>query len=400
MTAILHNKEIVLGVCGGIAAYKAAELLRLIQKAGARIRVIMTRNAAAFVGPTTFEALSGRRVLRDLFDPADPDAAIQHIEWAQDAQAVVVAPATANLVGKYANGIADDALSTFLTAVTCPVILCPSMNSNMLLSPPVQRNLERLRGDGHLILEPGAGELACGTVGPGRLPDPADIRDRLAAALTPKDLAGRQLLITAGPTREHLDPVRYISNPSSGKMGYALARAAEYRGARVTLVTGPTVLTPPLNVHTIPVESVGQMAEAVFTHGRAAHIIIKAAAVGDYRPVQVSEHKIKKSADRLQISLERNIDILAALGAEKGSRFLVGFAAETRDLTENAAEKLSRKNLDMIVANLVGTAHSGFGTETNQVTLLYRGGETETLETMDKSRLAHLVLDRIRERLP
>jgi len=396
-TSIL-GAHIVLGVCGGIAAYKSVELLRLLTKSGADVRVMMTRNAARFVGPMTFEALSGKRVCTDLFDRRDPDASIRHIEWAQDAQGVVIAPATANMVAKYAQGLADDALSTFLLAVTCPVVVCPSMNSDMYLSPPVQRNIERLKTDGHLVLEPGAGELACKTVGPGRLPEPTQMLDRLTALLTRKDLAGKKVLVTAGPTREPIDPVRFISNPSSGKTGYALARAAEYRGADVVLVSGPTALPDPANVKTVRVQTAGQMALAVFDHMRDADIIIKSAAVGDYRAMETAAHKIKKTTDQLVLTLIKNEDILKSLGERKTHQILVGFAAETRDLRENAREKLVRKNLDMIVGNLVSHPASGFGTDTNRVTLFYRDGSCEPLAEMDKDAVAHIILDRVRER--
>ncbi|MDX9817758.1 MAG: bifunctional phosphopantothenoylcysteine decarboxylase/phosphopantothenate--cysteine ligase CoaBC [Desulfococcus multivorans] len=398
MKTSIHGVRIVLGVSGGIAAYKSVELLRLLTKSGADVRVMMTRNATRFVGPMTFEALSGKRVCTDLFDRSDPDASIRHIEWAQDAQGVVIAPATANMVAKYAHGFADDALSTFLLAVTCPMVICPSMNSDMYLNPSVQRNLECLKSDGHLVLEPGAGELACRTVGPGRLPEPAQILDRLTALLTRKDLAGKTVLVTAGPTREPIDPVRFISNPSSGKMGYALARAAEYRGADVVLVSGPTALPDPANVKTVRVRTAGEMALAVFDHMKDADIIIKSAAVGDYRAVETAAHKIKKTADQLVLTLTRNEDILKSLGERKTHQILVGFAAETRDLKENAREKLVRKNLDMIVGNLVGHPASGFGSDTNRVTLFYRDGSCEPLAEMDKDAVAHIILDRVRER--
>ena len=399
MKTSIHEKNIVLGVCGGIAAYKSAALLRLLTKSGANVRVMMTRNAARFVGPVTFEALSGKPVCTDLFDKTDPDASIRHIEWAQEAHGVVIAPATANMVAKYARGLADDALSTFLLAVTCPVVVCPSMNTDMYLSPPVQRNLDILKQDGHLVLEPGAGELACGTVGPGRLPEPPQILDRLTALLTRKDLEGKKVLVTAGPTREPIDPVRFISNPSSGKMGYAVARAAEYRGADVVLISGPTCLDDPVNVRTVRIQTADEMARAVFDHMDDADIIVKTAAVGDYRPMQTAEHKIKKTADELILTLVKNEDILKLVGERKTRQILVGFAAETRDLQENAREKLVRKNLDMIAGNLVGHPSSGFGTDTNRVTLFYRDGSSEPLEEMDKDAVAHIILDRVCERL-
>jgi phosphopantothenoylcysteine decarboxylase/phosphopantothenate--cysteine ligase len=400
MKNAIHQKNIVLGVCGGIAAYKSVEFLRLMTKKGAGVRVMMTPHACEFVGPMTFAALSGKPVCTDLFDSRDTDASIRHIEWAQDAHAVVIAPATANLLGKYANGLADDALSTFLLAVTCPVILCPSMNSNMYLSPPVQRNLETLRRDGHTVLEPGAGELACGTSGPGRLPEPEQILDRLMACLSPKDLEGKKLLVTAGPTQEPIDPVRFISNPSSGKMGYAIARAAEYRGAEVVLVSGPSALPDPLNVKTVRIRTAKEMAEAVFAHLDETDIVIKSAAVSDYRPKEVAEHKIKKGEAETQMILEQNEDILKSIGQRKKHQFLVGFAAETQSLRDNASAKLEKKNLDMIVGNIVIQPGSGFGTDTNRVTFFYRGGTQEALEQMDKDEVAHILLDRVMERIP
>ncbi len=399
MKTTIHGKNIVLGVCGGIAAYKSAELLRLLTKNGASVRVMMTRNAGAFVGPVTFEALSGKPACIDLFDRTDPDASIRHIEWAQEAHGVVIAPATASMVAKYAHGLADDALSTFLLAVTCPVVVCPSMNTDMYLSPPVQRNLEMLKADGHLVLEPGAGELACGTVGPGSLPEPPLILDRLTSLLTRKDLEGRKVLVTAGPTREPIDPVRFITNPSSGKMGYAVARAAEHRGASVVLVSGPTCLDDPPNIRIVRVRTAQEMARAVFEEMGDADVIVKSAAVGDYRVRETAAHKIKKTADELTLSLVKNDDILMALGERKTRQFLVGFAAETRDLQENAREKLARKNLDMIVGNLVGQPSSGFGTDTNRVTLFYPDGQAEPLEEMEKDAVAHIILDRVCGRL-
>lgn len=396
---MLSGKEIVLGVSGGIAAYKAVYLLRLMVKAGARVRVMMTANAAHFVGPVTFEAICNRPVCTDLYDRRDPEAAMRHIEWARDAGAVVVAPATANLLGKYAHGIADDALSTFLTVVTCPVLLCPAMNSDMYLSPAVQRNLETLRSDGHVVLSPGEGELACGVSGTGRLPEPEDIMDRLESALTRKDLGGRRVLVTAGPTREFLDPVRFISNPSSGRMGFAVARAAEHRGAEVTLVTGPVNLPDPPGMEVVRVTTANEMAEAVLDRVADAEIIVKTAAVSDYRPREIATHKIKKGEAEETLILEQNPDILREIGARKGNRFLVGFAAETRDLRENASQKLRKKNLDMIVGNVVTEAGAGFGSDDNRVTFFYPDGGQEVLESMPKIAVAHRLLDRVAERL-
>lgn len=394
----LKSKNITLGVCGGIAAYKSVELLRLLQKAEARVRVVMTANARAFVGPLTFEALTGQPVCASLFERG-ADASIRHIEWAQNTDAVVIAPATANMLGKLAGGIADDALSTYLLAVTAPVVLCPSMNSNMYASRAVQRNLRTLAADGCIVLTPDSGQLACGTTGPGRLPEPADIVDRLTACLSSRDFLGRKVLVTAGPTHEAIDPVRFIGNPSSGRMGYAIARAAEHRGADVVLVSGPVELPAPINVTRVSVGSAQEMAEAVFEHAATAQIVIKAAAVGDYRPTRTAPQKIKKLEQRMTLTLEKNPDILRELGQRKGDRFLVGFAAETEALDAHATAKLTAKNLDMLAGNLVGDPASGFRAASNQVTLYYRDGSVEPLPLMDKEDVAHTLLDRIALRM-
>lgn len=394
MPLTLKNKNIVLGVCGGIAAYKCVELLRLLTKAGAHVRVLMTDHAKWFVGPGTFEALSGKPVCSDLFQHHD-DAAIGHISWAEDAQAVIIAPATANMIGKLANGIADDAISTFMLAVTAPVLICPSMNTNMFLSPAVQRNLAVLENDGLTVVQPDAGGLACGTSGPGRLPEPETIIDRLAACMTPKDFQGRRFLISAGPTREPIDPVRFISNPSSGKMGYAIARAAEHRGAAVTLVSGPVSLPRPRNTEFVGVHTAEEMARAVFERVQDADVVIKTAAVSDYRPTSTADQKIKKTDDELTLTLTKNVDILKELGKNRAGRVLVGFAAETQSLKKHAGQKLKEKNLDVIVGNLVNTPDSGFGADTNRVTLFFRNGSQESLPVMEKEDIAHLLLDRI-----
>ncbi len=390
----LKQKNVVLGVSGGIAAYKAVELLRLLVKAGAETRVVMTRNATRFVGPLTFEALSGREVCVDLFDPHE-SAGIRHIQWAEAADAVIVAPATANIIGKMANGLADDALSTFMLAVTSPVMVCPAMNTNMYAAEAVQANLKALKQFGYTLLDPEAGELACGTVGPGRLPEPAYIFDRFLHLITPKDLAGKQVLVTAGPTRESIDPVRFISNPSSGKMGYAIARAAEMRGADVTLISGPVEIDPPNHVNFIAVETAAQMHDAVVRHAGDAGIIIKSAAVADYAPAQTAPHKIKKTDGPETLVLERTQDILKSIAGNGKGRITVGFAAETRDLDRNATEKLGTKQLDMLVGNLVGVDGSGFQADTNQVTLYFKDGTRTPLDKMAKSDLAHLILDHV-----
>jgi len=397
MKEILSGKNIVLGVCGGIAAYKSAELLRLFIKKGAKVRVIMTKSALNFVGETTFAALSGTRVCHDLFESetAGGGAAIRHIDWAQEADAVVIAPATANAIGKLANGIADDALSTFMLAVTAPRFICPSMNTNMYENRSVQRNLDRLEKDGCVILEPGSGALACGTVGPGRLPEPQEILNAVSAGLTPKDLAGKKILVTAGPTHEPLDPVRYIANPSSGKMGFAIARAAADRGAAVTLVTGPTVLEDPPGLVVVRVKTALEMSAAVLDRFDGTDILIKSAAVSDFRPADRHDQKVKKDEAAATIALERNPDILKEAGRRKKRQVLVGFAAETENLDAYAAGKLREKNLDLMVGNLITKPGAGFGTDTNQVTFFFRDDTHEQVPLMGKDLLAHLILDRV-----
>lgn len=390
----IKNKKVILAVCGGIAAYKSIEILRLLKKAEAEVRVILTKNAQWFVGALTFEALSGQPVFTDMFQESS-EASLRHIDWAREADGVIIAPATANMIGKLANGIADDPLSTFMLAVTSPVLICPSMNTHMYASQAVQRNLDTLRSDGYFLMEPGSGQLACGTTGPGRLPEPEAIFDRFLGCLSPKDLAGKKILVTAGPTIEPIDPVRFISNPSSGKMGFSIARAAEHRGAEVTLISGPTHLADPMNVTTIRVRTAAEMAHQVFQLMENADVIIKSAAVSDYGPKESKAHKVKKGKKEMVLRLQQNEDILKTLGQKKKHQVLVGFAAETRDLKKNATQKLAEKNLDIIAGNLVGSADSGFEAETNTVTLFFKDGTAESLPTMDKLEVAHILLDRI-----
>ena len=393
MRPFFKDKNVTLGVTGGIAAYKSVELLRLLTKAGAKVRVIMTENARWFVGPGTFQALSGQPVCTSVFE--EGDAAIRHIDWAQETDLAVIAPATANCIGKLANGIADDALSTYMLAVKAPVVVCPAMNTNMYQHPAVQRNLAVLREYGHILIAPDDGQLACGTVGPGRLPDPSFIVEKLAGIMAPQDLAGLTVLVTAGPTREALDPVRFISNPSSGKMGFAVARAARQRGAKVLLVSGPVDLPDPVDVAIQRVTSAQEMYDCVMERLEEADVVIKTAAVSDYRPAAPETHKIKKGADRITMDLEKTRDILRTIGERKGQRLVVGFAAETRDLKNYAVQKLQEKHLDLIVGNVIGEPGSGFAGDTNKVTFFYPDGTTEAMALMEKEDLAHCLLDRV-----
>lgn len=394
----LTGKTVVLGVTGGIAVYKAVELLRLLTKAGAEVHVIMTRAATEFVTPLTFQTLSGNPVSTELFNLYQ-EREIGHISLADRADLLLIAPATANLIGKIAHGIADDLLTTTVMATKAPVLLAPAMNVNMYQNPLYQENEARLRRHGYCFVDAESGSLACGWEGSGRLAQPERIFDEACALLTGSDLAGETVLVTAGPTREELDPVRYISNHSSGKMGYALAQAARHRGAKVILVSGPTCLAPPPGVELVQVESARQMHGAVMTRVADCSVVIKAAAVADYRPVLRSGEKMKKSGETLALELEKNPDILAELGRLQQRPLLVGFAAETTDLQNNAAAKLAAKNLDMIVANDVSQEGAGFNVATNIARLLYRDGRVEPLELMTKTRLAELILNRVRELL-
>jgi len=391
----LKDKEIVLGVCGGIAAYKAADFLRLLVKCGARVRVIMTKAGQAFVGPVTFEALSGRPVWTHMFEGGN--GVLTHVKWADEADAAVIIPATANIIGKMAHGIADDPLTTFVLALRAPVVVCPSMNVHMYENSLVKENMERLRQAGFHVVGPESGSLACGHVGVGRLPRIESIAEELRYVLSPQDLAGEHVLVTAGPTQEPMDPVRFMSNPSSGKMGYALARAARRRGAKVLLISGPTVLPDPEGVRVIRVRTAREMFDAVLAHGDGNTVIIKAAAVSDWKPKDVSEHKLKKNEMAQALPLERTRDILKALGENKKDQVLVGFAAETQDLEKNAKAKMAEKHLDLIVANRIGNGDSGFGSDTNAVTAFYRDGRTEVIPLMDKGDLANILLDRVKE---
>jgi len=392
----VRGKKIIVGVTAGIASYKTAELVRLLMKDEAQVQVAMTPNAIRFVAPATFEALSGSRVIWDMFGQEGPD--MEHITWGQSADLIIIAPATANFIAKMAHGIADDFLSTMVLASSAGILLCPSMNSRMFMNDAVRDNLRILRNRGVTVLEPGEGELACRTAGPGRLPEPYEILEQAKILVTPQDFSGVKILVTAGATVEPIDPVRYLSNRSSGKMGYALARAARRRGASVILVSGPTALLPPAGVTFRAVKTAEDMKRAVLDHCPECHVIIKAAAVADYRPRKTAPRKIKKNADSFSLELERTPDILAQLGALKKtySYFLVGFAAETESLLSNAKAKLTAKNLDLIVANDVSRSDAGFEADTNRVKILYRDGTVEDVPLMSKDRVADLVLDRIK----
>lgn len=390
----LKGKEIVVGVCGGIAAYKAADFLRVLVKAGANVRVIMSRAAQAFVGPVTFEALSGHPVWTHMFE-GGRDGVFRHIQWAEKADAAVIMPATANIVGKMAHGIADDPLTTFALALRAPLLVCPSMNVRMYENAVVLDNIQRLRQAGIHVVDPEIGSLACGHEGAGRLPGIETIAERLRHLVSVQDLAGQKVLITAGPTQEPMDPVRFLSNPSSGKMGYALARCARRRGAEVLLISGPTGLSDPEGVAVIRVQTAQEMFDAVMARGDRQTVIVKTAAVSDWRPAGVFQHKQKKTEVPQPLALERTVDILEALGKRKKTQILVGFAAETKDLQKNARAKLVAKNLDLIVANPVGQKDSGFGSDVNQGMLFYADGRTETIPLMDKEAFADLLLDRV-----
>lgn len=390
----LQGKTVVLGVTGGIAVYKAVELLRLLVKAGACVHVVMTKAATEFVTPLTFQTLSGNPVHTELFNLIQ-EQEIGHISLADRADAVAIVPATANCIGKLANGIADDLLTTTVMATKAPVLLAPAMNVNMYEHPVYQENEQKLRRLGYRIVDPEPGLLACGWQGKGRLARPELIFEAVSQLWTPQDLIDQTILVTAGPTREELDPIRFISNHSSGLMGYALARAARQRGARVILVSGPVALEPPSGVELIAVESACQMYQAVMAQVGSCTAVIKAAAVADYRPVVRNEQKIKKQGERMVIELERNPDILAALGQLDKRPLLVGFAAETTELESHAAAKLAAKNLDMIVANDITQEGAGFNVSTNVCRLLFRDGRIESLELMPKEALADLILDRV-----
>ena len=388
------SKKIVLGVSGGIAAYKAAYLASSLVKRGVDVHVVMTASALKLVAPATFWGITSNNVITDLFEPPR-QREIVHISLVEDSDLMLIAPATANIIGKLANGIADDMLTT-MALVARKIVICPAMNVHMYQNPVVTENIEKLRSRGYIIVEPESGRLACGDEGVGRLADPdkiVEVVDRLIAGAA-QDFAGRKVLVTAGPTREPIDPVRYITNYSSGKMGYAIAVEAADRGADVTLISGPTQLNAPTGIEIINVTTVHEMYNEVICRAAESDVFISAAAPSDFRPKQIHSGKIKKS-ERYTLELNQTEDILAAVGASKGKTVVVGFAAETENLERNAGEKLKRKNADLFVGKYVGAGSGVFGGEDNEVTLLSRGGESVSLPKMSKRKVAKAILDYI-----
>jgi len=388
----LDGRRVLVGMSGGIACYKACDVVRQLRQAGAVVQVVMTRGAREFVTPLTLQTLSGARVGTDTFDLAE-ESEIGHIRLADTADVVLIAPATANVLAKMAHGIADDLLTTVLLATRAPVVVAPAMNVHMWEHPATQTNVETLVGRGVRLVGPASGSLACGYEGAGRLAEPADVVEAVAAALAPQDLVGERVLISAGPTREAIDPVRYLTNHSSGKMGYALARVARRRGAEVTLVTGPVALAPPSGVRVVAVESAVEMGRALRAEYLRATVLVMAAAVADYRPTTALDRKHKKAAGDWTLALTRNADILAGLARQKGRRIVIGFAAETHDVVAEARRKLREKQLDLVVANDVTAEGAGFGTDTNVVRLIDAGGGDDALPVLPKDEVAGRVFD-------
>lgn len=392
---MLQGKKIVLGVTGGIAVYKAVDLVSRLRKAGCEVRVVMTEHAQQFVTPLTFKEISGNAVATSMWN-ANQEFNVEHIALANWADAFLVAPATANILAKMACGIADDLLSTTLLAAQAPIVVCPAMNTGMYQNPATQENIAKLQERGVTVMPPAVGHLACGTSGPGRLPEPQQIVEFMRAFFAGRegDLRGLRVLVTAAGTREPIDPVRYVGNRSSGKMGYAVAQMAAERGADVLLISGPSALAAPPNVRVVNVETTNEMLEACLAAYGDVDIVIKAAAVADYRPRDVADQKIKKKTDdALTVVMDKNPDILKTLGAKKEQQVLVGFAAETQNLLANAREKVVKKNLDMIVANDVTAAGAGFNSDTNIVKFLFANGDVRELEQMPKVDVANRILD-------
>ena len=392
---MLQGKTVVIGVTGGIAAYKIASLVSMLKKQHANVRVIMTENATNFITPVTFESLTGTKCLVDTFD-RNFEFQVEHISLAKQADIFMIAPATANVIAKVAHGLADDMLTTTFLACKKPKYIVPAMNTQMYENPITQDNLEICRKYGMHVIEPARGYLDCGDTGAGKMPEPETLFEYILQEIAfPKDLAGKKILVTAGPTQEAIDPVRYITNHSTGKMGYAIARAGARRGAEVTLVSGPVNQTVPLGVTLVPVVSARDMFEAVTSRSAKQDAIIKSAAVADYRPAVVGTEKTKKNDGDMSIALERTDDILSWLGDHRREgQFLCGFSMETQNMLENSKAKLEKKHVDMIVANNLKTAGAGFGTDTNVVTLITKDG-AEELEKMSKDQVAHVLLDRI-----
>ena len=386
-------QKLILGITGGIAAYKAAELARIFVRAGIDVQAVLTPAAAEFITPLTLQTLTGRPAYIEMYTERT-DEKVRHIDLLGDADLLLVAPASANTIGKMACGLADNLLTTLYLAADCPVMVVPSMNVNMFKHAAVRENIEKLISRGCLVMDPDEGELACGVYGSGRMPDPVDIYSYAVAALKPKDYKGICVTVTAGPTREALDPVRYLSNPSTGLMGYALARALKERGAEVTLISGPTHLKPPAGVKTVSVNTADEMCEAVFNACANSKVLFKAAAVSDFKPAEMAGSKVKKEDAACTLSLERNRDILLEMGQQKKGHILVGFAAETEEAVENAHDKMIRKNLDLIVVNNLNEPGAGFAVPTNRVSIIERSGEKEELPLMEKEQLAHHILDR------
>lgn len=392
---MLQGKKIVLGVTGGIAVYKAVDLVSRLRKAGCEVRVVMTEHAQQFVTPLTFKEISGNAVATSMWN-ANQEFNVEHIALANWADAFLVAPATANILAKMACGLADDLLSTTLLAAQAPIVVCPAMNTGMYQNPATQENIAKLQERGVTVMPPAVGHLACGTSGPGRLPEPQQIVEFMSAFFAGRegDLRGLRMLVTAAGTREPIDPVRYVGNRSSGKMGYAVAQMAAERGADVLLISGPSALAAPPNVRVVNVETTNEMLEACLAAYGDVDIVIKAAAVADYRPRDVADQKIKKKTDdALTVVMDKNPDILKTLGAKKEQQVLVGFAAETQNLLANAREKVVKKNLDMIVANDVTAAGAGFNSDTNIVKFLFANGDVRELEQMPKVDVANRILD-------
>ena len=395
---MLKGKTVLLGVTGSIAAYKIAYLASALKKLHAEVHVLMTKNATNFITPITFESLTGTKCLVDTFD-RNFQFQVEHVSIAKKADVVMIAPASANVIGKIANGLADDMLTTTVMACRCQKIFAPAMNTAMYENPIVQDNIKKLLSYGYEVLTPASGYLACGDTGAGKMPEPETLLEYILKEVAfEKDLAGKKILVTAGPTQEAIDPVRCLTNHSSGKMGYAIAKMAMLRGAEVTLVSGPTAIQPPLFVNVIPVTTARDMFEAVTDLSDQQDIIIKAAAVADYRPAQVSTEKVKKQDSDLSIPLVRTKDILATLGASKTHQFLCGFSMETQNMLENSRAKIAKKNLDMIVANNLKVAGAGFGTDTNVITLIAKDFEKE-LPLMSKKEAAGCILNAILERM-